>query len=104
LLSLGPDVWLLDEPTTGLDPRSQAWLVEFILQQREEGKTVITATHDLEFAEEIATRITVFDEYHHITASGSPQDILCDHDLLHRCNLSHFHVRQKEMLSVLSGI
>jgi cobalt/nickel transport system ATP-binding protein len=31
LLTLLPDVWLLDEPTTGLDPRSQSWLVEFIL-------------------------------------------------------------------------
>jgi cobalt/nickel transport system ATP-binding protein len=92
VLSLNPDVWLLDEPTTGLDPRSQSWLVEFILQQREVGKTVITATHDLAIAEEIATTIHVFDEEHHIAASGKPVDILSDHDLLHRCNLSHYHV------------
>ena len=58
LLSLRPEVWLLDEPTTGLDPRSQSWLVEFILDQRQEGKTVITATHDLSIAEEIATACT----------------------------------------------
>lgn len=91
VLSLNPDVWLLDEPTTGLDPRSQSWLVDFILDQRKEGKTVITATHDLSIAEQIATTIYVFDEDHHIAASGSPVDILCDHDLLHRCNLSHYH-------------
>lgn len=91
VLSLNPDVWLLDEPTTGLDPRSQSWLVDFILNQRKEGKTVITATHDLSIAEQIATTIYVFDEDHHIAASGSPADILCDHDLLHRCNLSHYH-------------
>ena len=91
VLSLRPDVWLLDEPTTGLDPRSQSWLVEFIQQQRQEGKTIITATHDLGIAEEIATCIYVFDEDHRITASGEPCDILADHDLLHRCNLSHYH-------------
>ena len=92
VLSLNPDVWLLDEPTTGLDPRSQSWLVDFILQQRQVGKTVITATHDLIIAEQVATKIYVFDEDHRITASGAPLDILKDHDLLHRCNLAHYHL------------
>ncbi len=92
VLTLDPDVWLLDEPTTGLDPRSQSWLVDFILQQRQIGKTVITATHDLIIAEQVATKIYVFDEEHQITASGSPQDILKDHELLHRCNLAHYHL------------
>lgn len=96
VLTLNPDVWLLDEPTTGLDPRSQAWLVEFILEQRRIGKTVITATHDLAIAAEIATTIHVFDEEHHIVACGHPKDILADHDLLHRCNLSHYHVEPVE--------
>jgi cobalt/nickel transport system ATP-binding protein len=92
LLSLDPQVWLLDEPTTGLDPRSQGWLVEFILSQRQAGKTIVTATHDLGIAEQIATRILVFDENHTIAAAGNPAEILRDHELLHRCNLSHFHV------------
>ena len=97
LLSLDPQVWLLDEPTSGLDPRSRSWLVEFILKLRSEGRTVITATHDLEIAEEIATVIHVFDEDHRLAASGTPGEILSDHDLLHRCNLSHFHVRQAKL-------
>jgi cobalt/nickel transport system ATP-binding protein len=92
LLSLQPDVWLLDEPTTGLDPRSQSWLVDFILQQRSEGKTVVTATHDLGLVQVIATRIYVFDEDHHIAAMGEPQEIMDDHELLHRCNLVHYHI------------
>ncbi len=93
LLSLNPDAWLLDEPNTGLDPRSQSWLVDFIVQLREQNKTVITATHDLAFAQKFATGIAVFDECHHLIASASPDEILADHELLHRCNLSHFHVR-----------
>jgi cobalt/nickel transport system ATP-binding protein len=92
VLSLSPEVWLLDEPTTGLDPRSQGWLVEFILNQRQAGKTLVAATHDLAVAEQIATRLLVFDEEHRIVASGKPAEILADHELLHRCNLSHFHV------------
>jgi cobalt/nickel transport system ATP-binding protein len=92
LLSLDPQVWLLDEPTTGLDPRSQGWLVEFILNQRQAGRTIVTATHDLGIAEQIATRIVVFDEDHHIAAVGEPSEVLHDHELLHRCNLSHFHL------------
>ncbi len=92
LLSLNPDVWLLDEPTIGLDPRSQSWLVDFIIGLRQQNKTVITATHDLAFAQKFATGISVFDESHHLTASGTPEEILADHELLHRCNLSHFHV------------
>jgi len=92
ILSLSPDVWLLDEPTTGLDPRSQGWLVEFILNQRQAGKTLVTATHDLAVAEQIASRLLVFDEDHRVAASGDPAEILGDHVLLHRCNLSHFHV------------
>jgi cobalt/nickel transport system ATP-binding protein len=93
LLTLQPDVWLLDEPAAGLDPRSQSWLTEFILEQHRLGKTVITATHDLGLAEEVATRIHVFSEDHRLVASGGPQEILGDHDLLHRSNLYHYHPR-----------
>lgn len=93
LLTLQPEVWLMDEPTTGLDPRSQSWLTEFILQQRDQCRTVVTATHDLGLAEEIANTIYVFSEDHRIVAAGTPQQILSDHDLLHRCNLYHYHTR-----------
>lgn len=93
ILALDPEVWLLDEPTTGLDPRSQSWLVDFIQDRRRIGKTLITATHDLELAAQIATTVYVFDEQHRIAAWGKPSRILNDHDLLHRCNLSHYHMR-----------
>ena len=91
LLTLEPEVWLMDEPTTGLDPRSQSWLVEFIQDQQRQGRTMITATHDLSIAEEIASRVCVFSEDHHIAATGKPAEILNDHELLHRCNLAHYH-------------
>jgi cobalt/nickel transport system ATP-binding protein len=91
VLSLDPQVWLLDEPTTGLDPRSQDWLVDFVLQQRQVGKTILIATHDLIVAEQVASKIYVFNEEHQIAAAGQPGEILKDHELLHRCNLAHYH-------------
>lgn len=91
ILTLDPEVWLLDEPTSGLDPRNQSWLVDFILEQRTIGKTVITATHDLSIVREIATKVFVFDEDHHILTSATATEILGDHELLHRCNLAHYH-------------
>ncbi len=91
VLSLGPDVWLLDEPTTGLDPRSQSWLIDFILERSTVGETFITATHDLDIVSIIADRVYVFDETHKIVAEGTPAEILSNHALLLQCNLIHEH-------------
>jgi cobalt/nickel transport system ATP-binding protein len=91
VLSLNPDVWLMDEPTTGLDPRSQAWLVDFICEQSQQGKSVITATHDLAIVEAIADRVCVFNEDHRLAALGTPREILTNGDLLADCNLIHDH-------------
>ncbi len=92
VLSLNPDVWLMDEPTAGLDPRSQSWLVDFLIEQGETGKTVVTATHDLNIVESIADRVYVLNEEHHVVAEGTPGEILSNHPLLIECNLMHEHV------------
>jgi cobalt/nickel transport system ATP-binding protein len=91
VLSLNPDVWLMDEPTAGLDPRSQSWLVDFIIEQGLAGKTVVTATHDLNIVESIADCVYVLNEEHHLVAQGTPSQILSDPALLIACNLMHEH-------------
>jgi cobalt/nickel transport system ATP-binding protein len=91
VLSLNPDVWLMDEPTAGLDPRSQSWLVDFIIEQGRAGKTIVTATHDLNIVESIADKVYVIDEDHHVVAQGTPDEILSNHSLLIACNLMHEH-------------
>jgi cobalt/nickel transport system ATP-binding protein len=96
MLALNPDVLLLDEPTGGLDPRTQVWLVEVLGELHSIGKTVITATHDLSILEEIADRAFVMEEGHTITAEGSPKEILDDFELLLRVNLIHEHVHRHE--------
>jgi len=91
VLSLQPEIWLMDEPTAGLDPRSQTWLVEFIEEQHRAGKTIVIATHDLTIIQYLVTHVLVFDEDHHIAALGDPFTILKNHTLLHACNLIHEH-------------
>jgi cobalt/nickel transport system ATP-binding protein len=87
VLSLSPEVWMLDEPSAGLDPRSVSWLIEFIAQQGSIGKTVVLSTHDLAIVEATADRVYVLDERHRIIAEGSPQEVLSDRALLVRANL-----------------
>ena len=91
VLSLNPEVWLMDEPTAGLDPRSVSWLVDFIIEQGEASKTIVTATHDLNVVEAIADRVLVVDENHHLVAQGTPGEILSNVPLLTQCNLMHEH-------------
>ncbi len=91
VLSLRPEVWLLDEPTAGLDPRSQSRLVQFIRQRHAASETIVIATHDLSIIEQVATHCLILDENHHIAAIGQPAEILADHRMLHACNLIHEH-------------
>lgn len=102
-LSTNPSVLLLDEPTTGLDPRSQVWLVETLWQLRKAGKTIIAATHDLSIVEDIADRAIVIGEDHRLAADGSAHEILSDRDLLLSVNLIHEHAhRHGQMVHVHS--
>ena len=91
VLSLDPQVWLMDEPSAGLDPRSQSWLEDFIFDQGSLGRTIVTATHDLSLMEAFADRVVVFDEEHRLVAEGKPAEILADTHLLVQCNLIHQH-------------
>src|SRR5581483_1794121 len=90
-LVVNPDVILLDEPTNGLDPRSQRWLVELLVALHAAGKTLVTATNDLSIVPEIADRALVFGEDHTLLAEGSSSAILADIPLLLRVNLIHEH-------------
>ena len=93
VLSINPKVLILDEPTNGLDPRSQRWLINLLVELNNAGKTLITCTHNLDIVEEIADRVIVFNEDHEIVASGTPEDILSNKELLLSVNLidEHYH-------------
>ena len=89
VLILSPDVLLLDEPTTALDPRSQSHMIDF-LSACGGTQTTVTATNDLAIVEEIANRCYVLDGGR-IAAEGTPREILADEPLLRRTRLLHMH-------------
>ena len=91
VLSLNPQVLLLDEPTNSLDPRTRHWLIELIDALRTAGKTVITTTHELSVVAKISSRVLVITEDHTIAADGTPDEIIADHELLHKANILHLH-------------
>jgi cobalt/nickel transport system ATP-binding protein len=90
VLVLDPAVLLLDEPTAGLDPRSQSQLIDLLVEWGGGPKSVIVATHDLDDLQDIADRCYVLDSGS-LAAEGSPGDILADRELLQRTNLVHAH-------------
>jgi cobalt/nickel transport system ATP-binding protein len=87
---LDPEVLLLDEPASLLDPRSQSQLIELLEDWSGGGKTILTATHQLETLEEIAERAVVLAEGA-VAADGTPAEILSDAALLESANLIHRH-------------
>lgn len=92
VLTMNPEILLFDEPTNGLDPRTQVFLVELMLALNESGKTIVLATHDLGLVAELGARVVVLSEDHRIEKMGSADEILGDQDLLLRVNLIHEHV------------
>jgi cobalt/nickel transport system ATP-binding protein len=90
VIVLDPEVILLDEPTSTLDPRSQSQLIDLLQSWKGSAKTIITATHQLEIIDALANRMVVLEEGK-VAASGTTRDILGDFDLLLRANLVHAH-------------
>lgn len=56
-----PDVWILDEPMTGLDPKSSFQLKEMMREHTNSGKSVFFSTHVLDVAEKICDRVAIID-------------------------------------------
>jgi len=92
VLAIDPEVILLDEPTAGLDPATCRHIIDILTQaNEEEGKTIITATHDLHIVGEIADRAYILSHEKKIAGAGSIEELLKDVELLQNHNLMHVH-------------
>lgn len=96
VLCLEPEVLLLDEPTVGLDAKSQGELIDLVWKLRGEGKTIVTATHDLSIIRELAGFVYVIGENHRLMFKGTPQEVLGNQNLLQEANLLHVHSHQHD--------
>ncbi|BAI60639.1 ABC transporter ATP binding protein [Methanocella paludicola SANAE] len=70
-----PDIVFLDEPTTGLDPRSRRDVWEAIKRLKAKGKTIFLTTHYMDEAYQLADRVCVIHKGS-IVAEGSPEDLI----------------------------
>ncbi len=77
---------LLDEPSAGLDPDARERILELLLREREEGRSIVLVTHDPELAERVADRLVVVADGR-IEADRAPDDAFSDAGLLSRLGL-----------------
>jgi lipooligosaccharide transport system ATP-binding protein len=70
-----PDLLLLDEPTTGLDPQARHLLWDRLFRLKAGGTTLIITTHYMDEAEQLCDRLVVMDNGR-IAAEGSPADLI----------------------------
>ena len=68
ILSMNPEVLVLDEPLAGLDTKTQQWLVSFLKELQSAGKTLIISTHNNALAEELGHRFIRMNDNHTIEA------------------------------------
>jgi len=73
-----PELLILDEPTTGLDPQARHLLWERLYRLKREGVTLVITTHYMDEAEQLCDRLVVMDRGE-IVAEGNPRDLIARH-------------------------
>ncbi|MDQ1480715.1 MAG: lipooligosaccharide transport system ATP-binding protein, partial [Actinomycetota bacterium] len=73
-----PEVMLLDEPTTGLDPQARHMLWERLYRLKQTGVTLVLTTHYMDEAEQLCDRLVIMDGGR-IVAEGSPRQLIQQH-------------------------
>jgi lipooligosaccharide transport system ATP-binding protein len=73
-----PELLLLDEPTTGLDPQARHLLWDKLFRLKQQGVTLIVTTHYMDEAEQLCDRLVVMDNGR-IVAEGSPAALIAEH-------------------------
>jgi lipooligosaccharide transport system ATP-binding protein len=98
-----PEIFMLDEPTTGLDPQARHILWDRLFRLKEQGVTLILTTHYMDEAEQLCDRLVVMDNGR-IMAEGSPADLIREYSSREVLELRFGSDRNAEMADVLSGI
>ncbi|MPY91891.1 MAG: ATP-binding cassette domain-containing protein [Acidimicrobiia bacterium] len=73
-----PELVLLDEPTTGLDPQARHLLWERLYQLKRQGVTLVLTTHYMDEAEQLCDRLVIMDGGS-IVAEGTPRELIAAH-------------------------
>ncbi|MGE5719989.1 MAG: ABC transporter ATP-binding protein [Nocardioidaceae bacterium] len=92
-----PDVMLLDEPTTGLDPQARHLLWDRLYRLKQRGVTLVLTTHYMDEAEQLCDHLVVMDKAK-IVAEGSPRQLIDEHSTREVAEL-RFGVGEHEALA-----
>ncbi len=92
-----PDLLLLDEPTTGLDPQARHLLWDRLFRLKQQGVTLVLTTHYMDEAEQLCDRLVVMDGGR-IVAEGAPLDLIRTHSTREVAEL-RFGVGEHEALA-----
>ena len=98
-----PDLLLLDEPTTGLDPQARHLLWDKLYQLKERGATLVLTTHFMDEAEQLCDRLVVMDGGK-IVAEGSPASLIAQYATREVLEVRFGHGRNEERASQVEGI
>ena len=95
-----PDILMLDEPTTGLDPQARHILWDRLFRLKEQGVTLLITTHYMDEAEQLCDRLIVMDKGK-IMAENSPAQLIKDYSTKEVLEVRFGSERNQEMVDVL---
>lgn len=87
ILSLNPEVLVLDEPLNEIDPKGKRFLRELLINLNESGKTIICSTHEFGYIKGIFKRGIVFSENHEVIRDDDFTKVLDDVEFLEENNI-----------------
>jgi cobalt/nickel transport system ATP-binding protein len=94
VLTMNPEILLIDEPLASLDPKTQTFFIDLLLELNRSGKTIIFTTHHLDLIDHLQPKVVVLSEDHTIQKTGTSSEILNDQEFLISVNLIHEHVHK----------
>ena len=97
-----PEILMLDEPTTGLDPQARHILWDRLFRLKEEGVTLILTTHYMDEAEQLCDRLVVMDNGK-IMAEGSPAGLIAEYSSKEVLELRFGSNKNNEAAKALEG-
>ncbi|GAB3587161.1 ATP-binding cassette domain-containing protein [Calidifontibacter terrae] len=92
-----PEILLLDEPTTGLDPQARHLLWDKLFRLKQQGVTLVLTTHYMDEAEQLCDRLVVMDKGR-IAAEGSPRELIATYSTREVAEL-RFGIGEHEQLA-----
>ena len=98
-----PEILLLDEPTTGLDPQARHILWDRLFRLKEQGVTLVVTTHYMDEAEQLCDRLIVMD-HGEIMAEGTPQSLIADYSTREVLELRYGTGRNAEIADAIADL